>query len=189
MGTGYAHCTALYWRWEAVNRASGAGDSDSGRVGVVECGVRVRFDPLDFGEKGVQRNSLASIWSTVASMLWLYEVLGCKKSVINSPDSKEEFKELVIKSITDSEEVQWNWTLISQCIVSEDDALWVTIRGFSITALWMETFKIKHKNHKEYPWSQKRTKSVCTVVAIIENSCELHGSDMLQYIIIDIIPT
>ena len=63
------------------------------------------------------------------------------------PDSKEEFKELVIKGITDNEEVQWNWTLISQCIVSEDDALellrevvtlWVMIRGFSITALWME---------------------------------------------------
>ena len=100
----------LYWRWEVVNRAAGAGDS--GRVGVVKCGVRVRFDPLDFGEKGVQRNSLASIWSIVASMLWLYEVLGCKKSVINSPDSKEEFKELVIKSITYSEEVEWNWTLI-----------------------------------------------------------------------------
>ena len=66
MGTGTGTGTALYWRWEAVNRAAG----DSGRVGVVECGVRVRFNPLDFREKGVQRKSLARVWSIVASMLW-----------------------------------------------------------------------------------------------------------------------
>ena len=69
--------------------------------------------------------------------------------------SKDAFKELVIQKIVDSEQVQWNWTLISQCIDSEDDAiellkeivtLWVTIRGFSITAMWMEAYKRDHKS-------------------------------------------
>ena len=64
--------------------------------------------------------------------------------------SKDAFKELVIQKIVDSEQVQWNWILISQCIDSEDDAiellkeivtLWVTIRGFSITAMWWKPIR------------------------------------------------
>ena len=39
--------------------------------------------------KASNENSLASIWSIVASMSWLYEVLGCKKSAINSPKTFE----------------------------------------------------------------------------------------------------
>jgi len=63
--------------------------------------------------------------------------------VAKSADSKQAFKELVIEQIAHSEDVEWNWTLISQCIDVEDDAiellrdtitLWVTVRGFSITA-------------------------------------------------------
>ena len=59
-------------------------------------------------------------------------------------DSENEaFKDQVIKKIVRSEEVQWNWTLNSQCIDSEEHALellceivtfWVTVWGFSITA-------------------------------------------------------
>ena len=69
-------------------------------------------------------------------------------------DSKDAFKESVIKKVQNSEEVQWNWTLISQCMDAEEDAtellreivtLWVTIRGFSITAMWMEAYKRESK--------------------------------------------
>ena len=71
-----------------------------------------------------------------------------------SADSQEAFKELVIEQIAQSEDVQWNWTLISQCIDVEKDAiellrdiitLWVTVRGFSITATWMEVYKKEAK--------------------------------------------
>ena len=40
----------------------------------------------------------------------------------HAADSRKEFKELVIQKIMDSEEVQWNWTLISQCIILADDS-------------------------------------------------------------------
>ena len=52
-------------------------------------------------------------------------------------DLREEFKECIIKRIMHSEDVKWNWTLLSQCIDIEDDAiellqaivtLWVTVR-------------------------------------------------------------
>ena len=56
----------------------------------------------------------------------------------------------VVKRIMHNEAVEWNWTLLSQCIDAESDAielleaivtLWVTVRGFSITATWMEVYK------------------------------------------------
>ena len=40
-----------------------------------------------------------------------------------SADSREAFKELVIEQIAHSEEVERKWTLISQCIDVEDDAI------------------------------------------------------------------
>lgn len=47
------------------------------------------------------------------------------------------FKESIAKRIMQSEDAEWNWTLLSKCIDAEDDALelleaivtlWVTIR-------------------------------------------------------------
>ena len=67
-----------------------------------------------------------------------------------SSGSTDAFKQDVVKKIADNEGVQWHWTLISQCIDSEEDAvellhqivlLWVTIRGFSLAATWMEMYK------------------------------------------------
>ena len=64
--------------------------------------------------------------------------------------SADSFKRDVIEKIMRSQNIQWHWTLISQCIDSEEEAiellkeivtLWVTVRGFSITATWMEIFK------------------------------------------------
>lgn len=68
------------------------------------------------------------------------------------------FKQEVIKKVADNEDVQWHWTLISQCIDSEEDAvellheivfLWVTLRGFSLAATWMEMFKKSAKTTKK----------------------------------------
>ena len=73
-----------------------------------------------------------------------------------SSKSKEDLKDIVIEKIVENEEVQWNWTLVSQCIIRADDSnellreiitLWVTIRGFSIVASWMETYKAECKRN------------------------------------------
>lgn len=64
------------------------------------------------------------------------------------------FKEIIIKRIMHSEDVEWNWTLLSQCIDAESDAielleaivtLCVTVRGFAITATRMEVYKTTTK--------------------------------------------
>lgn len=69
---------------------------------------------------------------------------------IKSSGCTEDFKQDVIKKIMNQEDVQWHWTLISQCIDSEEDAiellyeivlLWVTVRRFALAATWMETYK------------------------------------------------
>ena len=63
-------------------------------------------------------------------------------------DSTNSVKE-VTKAVTNDDEVQFKWTLLSTAIDLEEEAqelleeivqLWVTVRGFSITASWMETY-------------------------------------------------
>ena len=55
----------------------------------------------------------------------------------------------MLDKIAQYEKVKWKWTIISQCINSSNDAiellceivtLWVTVRGFSITTMWMEVY-------------------------------------------------
>ena len=64
----------------------------------------------------------------------------------------------VIKKVLEDEDVQFNWTLISQDLDSYEEAqellyevvhLWVTIRGFSIASTWMETYKQATKQTKQ----------------------------------------
>ena len=64
----------------------------------------------------------------------------------------------VIKQVLEDEDVQFNWTLISQDLDSYEEAqellyevvrLWVTIRGFSIASMWMETYKQATKQTKQ----------------------------------------
>lgn len=57
-------------------------------------------------------------------------------------DSKEEFKELISR-IIDNEEIQWKFH--RSLVVREILTLWVTVRGFSITAPLMETYKKETK--------------------------------------------
>ena len=71
--------------------------------------------------------------------------------------SADSFKRDVIEKIMRSRNIQWHWTLISQCIDSEEAieslkeiaTLWVTVRGFSITATWMEISKQEKKPQRK----------------------------------------
>ena len=74
--------------------------------------------------------------------------------VVKPSESHSQFKDEIIDTIVKNEDIQWHWTLISQCIDSEEDAvelleeivsLWVTIRGFSLAATWMEVYKRETK--------------------------------------------
>ena len=85
--------------------------------------------------------------------------------LIQQSSTSDELKDNVIEKIKSNDDVQWQWTLISQCIDSEDDAIWllneivklyVTIRGFSIAATWMEVYKKQvKKRNKEDRWTKK----------------------------------
>lgn len=74
------------------------------------------------------------------------------KHVVNSVNDSLEHK--VCGKIHENEDVQFYWELLSQDINCHDDAqkllveiikLWVTIRGKSIAASWMEVFKKTEK--------------------------------------------
>ena len=75
-------------------------------------------------------------------------------SVMKKPQSQEDRLKDVRENILSDENVQWQWTLISQTINSEENASWllgeivklyITIRGFSIVALWIEQYKREYK--------------------------------------------
>ncbi len=72
----------------------------------------------------------------------------------NCGSTNEHFQKEVIERVLNNDEVQWHWLLLCQDIDNEKDArellkdiiiLWVTIRGFSICALWMEQYKQQTK--------------------------------------------
>lgn len=76
------------------------------------------------------------------------------KHMLTSTSDKESFKQNVHEKVTGNEDVQFYWTLLSQDIDEPDHAqelltniveLWVTVRGFSMTATWMEVYKRKEK--------------------------------------------
>ena len=81
------------------------------------------------------------------------------------PSDKETFKKAVIEKVLQDEDVQFHWALINQDIDKPEDAvallveivkLWVTIRGFSFAASWMEEYKKNSKKkHSEVYWSSK----------------------------------
>ena len=69
-----------------------------------------------------------------------------------SKSGNDSFKDSVHNK---NENVQFYWTLLSQDIERPDDSLllltdivtlWVTIRGYSIVAAWMEVYKDTEKN-------------------------------------------
>ena len=74
------------------------------------------------------------------------------RAMLNSPLSLPGKREIIIDSVASDDDVQFLWVLLSCDITEEDDAvyllkevigLWLTIRGFSIAASWMEDYKKK----------------------------------------------
>ena len=74
------------------------------------------------------------------------------------PSDKEAFKTAVIDKVVQDEDVQFHWALINQDIDKSEDAevllieivkLWVTIRGFSLAASWMEECKKSNKKNTQ----------------------------------------
>ena len=72
------------------------------------------------------------------------------KYVIHNDNDKVTFKKSVLDKITKNDHVQFYWTLLSQEIHEQENSeallaevvtLWVTIRGFSLAASWMEAYK------------------------------------------------
>lgn len=72
------------------------------------------------------------------------------KHDIRGESDKATFKDAIIKNIVQNEDVQFHWVLLSQDIDDPHNAeallveivkLWVTIRGFSLAASWMEEYK------------------------------------------------
>ena len=73
-----------------------------------------------------------------------------------SKSGNDSFKDNVHNKIIKNENVQFYWTLLSQDIERPDDSLllltdivtlWVTIRGYSIVAAWMEVYKDTEKTN------------------------------------------
>ena len=72
------------------------------------------------------------------------------KHVIHEESDKATFKDVLLKNIVQNEDVQFHWVLLSQdiddpqngeALLVEIVKLWVTIRGFSLAASWMEEYK------------------------------------------------
>ena len=68
------------------------------------------------------------------------------------------FKRAVHDKILQNDEVQFHWALLSQVIDSPDNAelllmeiikLWVTVRGYSMIASWMEVYKKQQKKNSQ----------------------------------------
>ena len=77
-----------------------------------------------------------------------------KHIMLNSGSDKESFKKNVHDVVMIDDDVQFYWCLLSQDIDDSEQSqelllevvkLWVTTRGFSIVALWIETYKQQQK--------------------------------------------
>ena len=81
------------------------------------------------------------------------------KSVLPSEESSSNCKEITITTTLQDEDVKFYWSIVSIDIENEDYAtellqeiitLWLTIRGFSVAASWMEQYKMcNHKTTKK----------------------------------------
>lgn len=74
------------------------------------------------------------------------------RSVLLTPDQSEEGKRIIIDEVVRDCDVQYRWSIISVDIIDDNDSLellthivtlWLTIRGFSMSKLWMEDYKTK----------------------------------------------
>ena len=72
----------------------------------------------------------------------------------NLVSSESTSLEDTVEKILNDDDIQWEWCLLSQDIDSSDESaevlkdivkLWVTVRGFSIAASWLEAYKKQEK--------------------------------------------
>ncbi len=72
----------------------------------------------------------------------------------STKSDRDSFTQDVLHKVSNNDNVQFHWTILSQEIDDPHDSeellneivrLWVTVRGFSITASWMESYKKKEK--------------------------------------------
>ena len=88
------------------------------------------------------------------ALIFFVEVEKCVRSLLPKhvlgKSDKATFKDVIIKAVVQNEHVQFHWALLSQDIddphngevlLVEIVKLWVTIRGFSLAASWMEDYK------------------------------------------------
>ena len=77
-----------------------------------------------------------------------------RKHVLASSADGESFKQDVHQRVTSNDDVQFHLSVLSQEVHDAEDAeellneivaLWVTVRGFSMTATWMEAYKKAEK--------------------------------------------
>ena len=73
--------------------------------------------------------------------------------------------------MSDNEDVQFCWAILSHEVDDPDDSeellneivkLWVTVRGFSITASWMEAYKRNEKKTVQKSTGLRKRLSGCT---------------------------
>ena len=84
------------------------------------------------------------------------------------PAMKDGYKSMVIKAITESEDVKFHWCLLTAECEDEDSKavfdmiieLWITVRGFSFTSGWLELYK---RSKKE---GLQRTKALHTQIVL-----------------------
>lgn len=76
------------------------------------------------------------------------------RHVLATGTDKESFTQDVLLKVNEDDDVQFYWALLSQVIEDPHDSeellnaiikLWVTVRGFSLTASWMESYKRNNK--------------------------------------------
>ena len=84
----------------------------------------------------------------IVRVLLPQHILCCKSH------TNESLRSNVIEKAVKNDEVQWRWNLLSQCIDCDEESkellteiiqLWVTVRGFSMTAGWLENYKMQSK--------------------------------------------
>ena len=90
------------------------------------------------------------------------------KHILRSTSEQDSFKASVHDKVMKNEDISFYWALLSQDIDAPEDAesllgeiitLWVTIRGFSMVASWMEAYKSSERKNTQKSTGLRKTLS------------------------------
>ena len=133
------------------------------------CNMAVAYDETDFTKctsewiRRIDRGGLFPVNDITLTFFVAVEKVTRQNLPHQYCKEKDEstcIKQSVIKAITEDDDVQFYWTLISQDIEKEDHAIellldiadmWVKIRGFSLASSWLEEYKEKTRASKSRP--------------------------------------